>query len=131
MLDPYDAAVVLDTWSLRAAEGDGDAAGAYVTGFARDNGMDAALLPAARRLVASAFARAMEGIDAASDDEMEVDVATDGECLTVRIASCGAPGRGSEPPAISIMWADDRIAVDRRRGGGIAVTVELPMTSLN
>ena len=127
MIDPYDTAVVLDSWSLRAADGERDAAGTYVTGFARDHGMDEGLLPATHGLVSSVFVGAANGVHALAGDVVVIDAATDGEYLTVRIAASGGDG-GVDEPFIDAPWDGGEIAVDSRPGQGLVVTVELPMT---
>jgi hypothetical protein len=122
MIDPYDTAVVLDTWSLGAAEGDRDAAGTYVTGFARRYGMDEGLLPATHGLVSSVFAGAVDSVRALRGDSLVIDAATDGEYLTVRIAAAA-----TSVSFVGASWNGGGIEVDSRPGQGFMVTVELPM----
>jgi hypothetical protein len=126
MLDRYDTTVVLDTWAVPTVGGDGPSAASYVMRFARDQGMDAALVSDTGVVIASAFARAVDLLDGETDHElMAVDAATDGDYLTVRISTDGARG----PAGLSLVWSGEHIAIDRRRGRGVAVLVELPMTT--
>jgi hypothetical protein len=114
MVDPFENDVVIDRWTVGNGQGDAAAATDQIAGFARRYGMDARSAEG----LATTLGLLLDG----GEGGVEVDVATDGAHLSVRIAwpdgtRAGETAHALCPPQVTLRGLERSMVVEMPLAG--------------
>jgi hypothetical protein len=129
MIDRYDSEVTTDRWQVTGHDVTAGPAVDRVVGFAVNQGMDRMLLGGLESVVA----HAVSGVGRLVDDDggVTIDAASDGDYLSVRIASA-SPRAAFDAPrlAVNLEWAGtEGLLGGYSADAGLTITLEFAMTA--